>query len=78
MPMNLERWRQIEQLFHSAREMPHGERDAFLRRACSGDAELRDEIGSLLRESDEGEDFLTESALALGLSFLAPCRNRLR
>ena len=69
--MNLERWRQIEHIFHSARELPPDDRAAFLSRACAGDAGLRDEISSLLSESDGAGDFLAESALSLGISLIA-------
>ena len=69
--MTTERWRQIENLFHAARELPGAERAAFLAGACGGDAELCFEVGSLLVESDDPGDFLTESALSLGVSLLA-------
>jgi hypothetical protein len=46
--MKAERWRQIETLFHAARELKPGERGVFLAKACAGDDELRREIDSLL------------------------------
>ena len=43
--MNAERLRQIEELYHSAREREHGERSAFLADACRDDEELRRKVG---------------------------------
>ena len=45
--MKLERWRQVERLYHAALEREESERGAFLDEACSGDPGLRDEVGSL-------------------------------
>jgi serine/threonine protein kinase/Tol biopolymer transport system component len=57
-----DRWRQIEELYHQALERPEAERPAFLSRACGSDAELRDEIESLLRPERSGS-FLTAPAI---------------
>lgn len=46
--MTPERWRQVEDLFHSACGLSPGEREAFLARACVGDAALQREVESLL------------------------------
>ncbi|MFN0123710.1 MAG: hypothetical protein ACKV2V_24680 [Blastocatellia bacterium] len=46
--MHPERWQQVDQLFHAALERQPEVRAAFLDHACGGDAELRDEIESLL------------------------------
>jgi predicted Ser/Thr protein kinase len=48
--MNAERWRQVEQLYHSALEREPGRRGAFLAEACQGDEELRREVESLLAQ----------------------------
>ena len=48
--MTPERLREIETLFHSARERTPDERDAFLARACAGDSALRREVESLLAQ----------------------------
>jgi Tol biopolymer transport system component/predicted Ser/Thr protein kinase len=50
--MNEERWRQIEELYHSAREREAGGRSAFLHQACQGDVELRREVEALLAQGD--------------------------
>jgi serine/threonine protein kinase/Tol biopolymer transport system component len=50
--MKAKRWRQIEALFHAARERQPGERAEFLAKACAGDEELRREVDSLLTEHE--------------------------
>ena len=42
--MRQDRWRQVEELYHSALEREEGARDAFLREACREDEELRGEV----------------------------------
>jgi len=48
--MEQQRWRQIEQLYHSAKERDPGQLPAFLTEVCRGDEELRREIESLLAQ----------------------------
>jgi len=48
--MTPERWRQVEALYHSAREREPSERFAFLKEACEGDEELRREVEALLAQ----------------------------
>ena len=52
--MTPERLREIERLFHEARERPSAERDAFLARACADDSTLRREVESLLTQAPAG------------------------
>jgi serine/threonine protein kinase len=49
-----ERLREIERLFHAARERTPGDRDAFLARACADDSTLRREVESLLAQPPAG------------------------
>jgi Tol biopolymer transport system component/tRNA A-37 threonylcarbamoyl transferase component Bud32 len=49
-----ERLREIERLFHEARERTPAERDAFLARACADDSTLRREVESLLAQPPAG------------------------
>jgi len=49
-----ERLREIERLFHEARERPVAERDPFLARACAHDSALRREVESLLAQPPAG------------------------
>jgi Tol biopolymer transport system component len=54
--MNPERWRQVEELYHSALERPASLRRGFLAQACGGDRELQFKIESLLAQSDDRSD----------------------
>src|SRR3954454_10075814 len=58
--MTAERWRQIEEVYHSALELPLPERSAFIASACKGDDELRSEIEDLLRREESPEYGLLE------------------
>jgi hypothetical protein len=48
--VNPERWRQIEELYHSALKLDRGQRAAFLRARCGGDEALLLTVESLLDE----------------------------
>ena len=50
--MKPERWRQVEELYHSALERPAALRRGFLAQACGDDRELQFKIESLLAQSD--------------------------
>jgi eukaryotic-like serine/threonine-protein kinase len=67
--MELERWRQIEHLFHSALDCEPGHRAAFLDSACAGDTSLRQEIQSLLDSYEKGS-FTETPAFAEGIKLL--------
>jgi serine/threonine protein kinase len=51
-----ERWRRIEELFSSALDLPPRQRDSFLQKACGDDADLRQEVESLLARDHEDQD----------------------
>jgi len=61
--MRPDRWRQVEQLYHSALEREEPARDEFLREACREDEELRCEVRSLLDQTESG---LLDHPLQLG------------
>src|ERR1044071_7758389 len=46
--MTPERWRHVNELFHSALERPPAEAEAFLRESCSGDEALYREVRRML------------------------------
>jgi serine/threonine protein kinase len=69
--MKLERWRQVERLYHAALEREESERGAFLDAACSGDPGLRDEVGSLLTYDKRAEHFMEVAALESAAKMLA-------
>src|ERR1017187_2000849 len=56
--MDLERWQQIERLYHLALEMKPGERTVFLDHACADDPSLRQEIESLLAVADDTDGYI--------------------
>src|SRR5437879_3940766 len=53
-----DRWRMIDELFHSAVELPASERGGLLEVACGGDASLRAEIEKLIEGSDRAGNFI--------------------
>jgi predicted Ser/Thr protein kinase len=65
-----ERWRRINELFHAALERPAGARRAFLDASCAGDAELREEVESLLAAHLEAEGFIEAPAYEVGAELL--------
>ncbi|MFN2454286.1 MAG: protein kinase [Pyrinomonadaceae bacterium] len=69
--MNQDRWHKIETLYHAAQELPPEARADFLTASCSDDAELQDEIESLLTESEQEDSFLSKPTLSTGFSLLA-------
>jgi serine/threonine protein kinase/TolB-like protein len=69
--MKLERWRQVERLYHAALEREESEQGAFLEAASSGDPALRDEVGSLLTYDKLAEHFMEAAALESAAKMLA-------
>src|SRR5215831_20862015 len=65
MPMDSDRWKQIDKVLHAALERPPEERDAFLRQACAGDERLEREARSLLTLEQKAEGFLEKPAIEM-------------
>src|ERR1700740_1194755 len=63
--MRPERWQVIEELYHSASDLPDGQRQAFLCDACEGDKALFEEVESLLRHGSGPQSFLDTPAVAI-------------
>ena len=63
--MTPERLRQIEELYHAAREREPNERAAFLAQACSGDEDLRQELDQLLAPDSSSDSILDSPAADL-------------
>src|SRR6202163_90501 len=61
--MNAERLRQIEEVYHSAREREPSQRSAFLAEACRGDEELRRKVELLLAQDVSNDDAVGEKIL---------------
>ena len=60
--MKSERWKQVDKLYHAARLLDVSQREAFLDQACAGDADLRQEIVSLLASDAQAGNFLAAPA----------------
>src|ERR1044072_3005109 len=56
--MNAERWQLIDELFHSAIDLPAGKRREFLERACATDPTLGAEIEKLLAGYERAGNFI--------------------
>jgi len=61
--MSPERWQQIKTLLEEALEIPPGQRTAFLDRVCADDAEMRNELESLLSSNDDVRSSFLHSAI---------------
>lgn len=55
--MDSARWQKVQSLFHQAAELPVGERDSFLRRACQ-DESLVSDVLALLQEDAQSSSLL--------------------
>ncbi len=69
--MNIERWKQIDELFDAVLDLPETEREAFLAEKANGDDELKNEILSLLKAQSGRNDFLENSAMRIAAEHLA-------
>src|SRR5882724_7062722 len=66
-----ERWRQIEELYHSALGVAEDQRATFLQKACAGDDALRGEVESLLAHERSAEDFIETPAFEMAARLMA-------
>jgi serine/threonine protein kinase len=66
-----ERWREIERLYQLVQERAPGERDAFLRDACAGDEDLREEVAALLADQSQIDRFIESPAMNVAAKALA-------
>jgi hypothetical protein len=57
-----ERWRQVEEIYHSALEREES-RAAFLAQACAGDEAMRVEVESLLSNNGQSERLIEKHTL---------------
>jgi len=73
--MEVERWQEIERLYHAARELEESAKAPFLKRACAGDESLEQAVRSLLDHAEDTTTFLEKPALevaAMELAMAAP------
>ena len=69
--MNADRFKQIDELFDAALDLPEAEREAFLIEKAEGDEELINEVLSLLKAARQSENFLNKSAMNVAAKNLA-------
>ena len=69
--MELDRWEQIERLYHAALEREPDEREAFLVEACAGDEALRGEVAGLLACDIPSDSFIQSPAIEIAARALA-------
>src|SRR5437899_10661960 len=63
--MRPERWQAIEELYHSASDLPDGQRNSFLQEACGEDQSLLYEVESLLRHGSRSQIVRDRPAMAI-------------
>ena len=71
--MNPDRWQRLEDLFHTALEMPVAEREAFLISACGGDQQLRADAERLLHADEQASAFVDSAAAGVESVAAAVC-----
>jgi predicted ATPase/serine/threonine protein kinase len=69
--MDAERWKRVDELLHSALAVPSDRRDEFLRQECAGDAELEQEVRSLLTSHRNLGGFLERPAIKVAAQTIA-------
>jgi eukaryotic-like serine/threonine-protein kinase len=69
--MSPERWKQVNELFHSAVEREPAHRAAFLDQACADDQELRREVESLIRSHEDTNSFIDAPAFEASTQLFA-------
>ena len=72
--ISADRWREVERIYHDALDQPTEGRDAWVADACGDDAELRREVESLIKFSNETTGSLGPEAIAAAAQHLAPER----
>jgi predicted ATPase len=74
--MDAERWKRVDELLHSALAVPSDRRDEFLRQECAGDAQLEQEIKSLLTSHRNLGGFLERPAIKVAAQTIAQTQAR--
>ena len=69
--MEVERWLEVERLYHAALQCGESDRAAFFERACVADHALRAEVESLLKYAQRPAKFLETPALEVAAQALA-------
>src|ERR1043165_6909809 len=59
-----QRWQRVKEIFEGALGRHGAERESFLEHACDGDADVREEVESLLRSYEVAGSFMESPAVA--------------
>lgn len=59
--MTPQRWSRIKELFDAAVDLPAGEQEAFVRKACADNPEFASEVLRMLRASEQADDYLEQT-----------------
>lgn len=62
------RWERVHTIFGEALELSGSERDAFLEHACGGEVALLSEVRSLIRASEQADEYFTGLAGRAGMA----------
>lgn len=68
--MNPERWKRLDELFHSALEREPDELAVFIVEACAGDGELLQELKSMIAHHQQAKSFIEQPAYAVAAETL--------
>jgi Tol biopolymer transport system component/serine/threonine protein kinase/tetratricopeptide (TPR) repeat protein len=63
--MTPERWKQVEELFQAALDLPSDERPEFIAQVGAGDEALRKQVEALVAQYEEAGDFIEAPAFAV-------------
>jgi eukaryotic-like serine/threonine-protein kinase len=69
--MDLDQWKELDNLLQSALELPPEERDAFLRQACGGNEPLERQVRALLNAAPDADRLLDRPAIEVAALSLA-------
>ena len=69
--MEPERWRRVEELYHSVLHVVAEKRSEYLKHACRGDAKLCEEVESLLAYESSAEEFMETPAFQVAAKQIA-------
>ena len=73
--MDPDLWKRVDALLDQALAQPHDKREAFVVEASKDDAELRDEVLSLLKAQLQAANFMERSAMRVAAESLAQDSN---
>ena len=63
-------WENLKEIFHAAVELPSGEREAYLDKACEGNQSLRSAVDSLIKSHEGTNHFIDSPAYQAAAAML--------